>query len=524
MLFLVKKEYLLNIKVYVVSLISVQFNKRTIMNSSRRCGEPKDSYGLKQLEFGISRNEYLYSWGKRKIHSTLLLNLERKESSYTEFIRLVLRGSDLYKNLISLNTQMIFLYYSTNLTYLLSNLEFMSLSWSLVKLRNKKLFLKEDPKLLNYQFEFWVLHVTQAFRSGNFLFCSNSAFVDQKYFKFLYGDLIISQSIYTLLLIIFDCYNRSFMDIGELSKGGKLDCIRETCQSMKWFITGNLVFSKERFMSIFSKKAVDQSFKDLLYKYFNSVSFDSFKELECYGYEHKMLCCLVLNIYYNKYDEWVYDILVVRYNSNDYYMLCGTLYGNSKNSKLIYIRHLSSVFMGIFNSREISTELLNRVEERFNEMAIGLKFHSNFILHFKKFVFLGYAINQSSYSLIRVNAPIEVVVTNLKNLGFISKMGVPTRNCKYLNIKLSSILRNYIRVELSILKQYYFSDNFDDLSKKVFYFLKYSCALTICSKMRLRTLRKTFKKYGSYLSVSEGDKVVSLKVSGLKERVKKLLI
>ena len=521
MIFLIKKNYLLNIKVYVVPLISVQFNKRTINYSSRRCGKPKDSYGLKQLEFGISRNVYLYSWGKRKIHSTFFLNLKRKESSYTEFMRLVLRGSDLYKSLIRLNTQFVFLEYLTNLTYLLSNFEFLSLSWHLIKFRNKKLLLKEDQKLLNYQFELWALHVIRVFKSGNLVFGSNLVFTDQKCSKFLYGDLIISQSVYTLLLIIFECYNRQFMDSGELSKGLKLGCIRKTSKSMRWFLTGNLIFNKERFMSIFSNKVVDQSLKDLLYKYVSSVYFNSLKELECY--EHEMLCYLVLNIYYNKFDEWIQGSLSVRYTGNNYFILCGTLFGSSANINFIYIRHLSSVFLGIFNSREISVELLNRVEERFYDMALDFKFHSNFTLHFKKFIFLGYSISQNSYSFVRVEAPLEVIIKSLKNLGFLSKRGTPTRNCKYLDIELSNILCNYLRIELSILKQYYFSDNFDDFSKQVFYLLKYSCALTICSKMRLGTLRKTFKKYGSYLSVREKDKVVSLKVSGFKERVKNLL-
>ena len=337
MIFLFKKNYLLNIKVYVVSLISVQFNKRTINYSSRRCGKPKDSYGLKQLEFGISRNVYFYSWGKRKIHSTFFLNLERKESSYTEFIRLVLRGSDLYKNLIRLNTQFVFFEYLTNLTYLLSNFEFLSLSWHQIKFRNKKLLVKEDQKLLNYQFELWALYVIRVFKSGNLVFGSNVVFTDQKCSKFLYGDLIISQSVYTLLLIIFDCYNRQFMDSGELPKGLKLGRIRKASKSMRWFLTGNLIFNKERFMSIFSTKVVDQSFKDLLYKYLSSVYFNALKELECY--EHRMLCYLVLNIYYNNFDEWIQGSLAVRYTGNNYFIICGTFFGSSTNIKFIYIRH-----------------------------------------------------------------------------------------------------------------------------------------------------------------------------------------
>ncbi|KAJ3392363.1 hypothetical protein HDU92_008494, partial [Lobulomyces angularis] len=41
---------------------------------------------------------------------------------------------------------------------------------------------------------------------------------------------------------------------------------------------------------------------------------------------------------------------------------------------------------------------------------------------------------------------------------------------------------------------------------RMYYILKYSCALTICSKMKLNTLRKTFKKYGPDLTVETKDK------------------
>jgi hypothetical protein len=44
------------------------------------------------------------------------------------------------------------------------------------------------------------------------------------------------------------------------------------------------------------------------------------------------------------------------------------------------------------------------------------------------------------------------------------------------------------------------------LLNNLHYFLKYSCVLTIASKMKLKTKRKVFKEYGKNLTIEQGSK------------------
>jgi hypothetical protein len=299
------------------------------------------------------------------------------------------------------------------------------------------------------------------------------------------------------------------MEINELSYG-KLNQIRMNSECIHWLLTGNLTFNKDRFMVLFSQRIIDQSLKDLLYKYFNSSYFNiRVMSNKNYLFEYCLLPALVLNIYLNSFDEWVEDSLLLRHIEE------GTVdtFDSKIGVKFLYIRHLSSFLIGLYSSREISSELLNRVEDKVYEFSSDVNLNSNLIFQFKRAMFLGYTIKSDSLCQIKVFVVLETLVLSLQKLGFVSNGGAPTRNCRYLNSKVSTILINYNRVGQVILKQCSLADNFDDLYTKVFYLLKYSCALTICSKMRLKTLRKTFEKYGSYLGVKDGNKLIHFKLT-----------
>lgn len=64
------------------------------------------------------------------------------------------------------------------------------------------------------------------------------------------------------------------------------------------------------------------------------------------------------------------------------------------------------------------------------------------------------------------------------------------------------------------------------MTTRVHYILKYSCALTICSKMKLITMRKTFKRYGKNLTIEFNKTPISyptISHKRLQMRVKKLV-
>lgn len=53
------------------------------------------------------------------------------------------------------------------------------------------------------------------------------------------------------------------------------------------------------------------------------------------------------------------------------------------------------------------------------------------------------------------------------------------------------------------------ANNYGRLAARVHFSLKYSCTLTIASKMKLITMRRVFKKYGKDLTIQGEKKSIS---------------
>ncbi|KAJ3214147.1 hypothetical protein HK099_007005 [Clydaea vesicula] len=83
---------------------------------------------------------------------------------------------------------------------------------------------------------------------------------------------------------------------------------------------------------------------------------------------------------------------------------------------------------------------------------------------------------------------------------------VPTRNGKLIHLNEHMIIQHFTAILRGIINYYTFTSNFTRFKARMYYILKYSCALTLCTKMKLGTLRKTFKKYGPDLTVEIKDK------------------
>lgn len=65
-------------------------------------------------------------------------------------------------------------------------------------------------------------------------------------------------------------------------------------------------------------------------------------------------------------------------------------------------------------------------------------------------------------------------------------------------------------MERGILNYYSLATNYSKLAGKIHYILKYSCVLTIASKMKLATKKKVFKKYGKDLNIlNEKKKIIA---------------
>ena len=123
-------------------------------------------------------------------------------------------------------------------------------------------------------------------------------------------------------------------------------------------------------------------------------------------------------------------------------------------------------------------------------------------------MFLGYSFTSKRIGTKRYfqsNAPLTLVTKYLINKGYAKSNRNPTRNTRLVNLSLYQIVNHYKELELEILHYYRLAENFDELAVNLHFILKYSCALTIASKMKLKTKRKVFMKYGKNLNIRDSN-------------------
>ena len=101
------------------------------------------------------------------------------------------------------------------------------------------------------------------------------------------------------------------------------------------------------------------------------------------------------------------------------------------------------------------------------------------------------------------------VVEKLRLKGFLNNKDQPTRCGRYINMALWNTIDSYKSIERGIVNYYSMANNYGRLAARVHYSLKYSCALTISSKMKLRTMRGAFKQYGKNLTIRVKDESIS---------------
>ena len=65
------------------------------------------------------------------------------------------------------------------------------------------------------------------------------------------------------------------------------------------------------------------------------------------------------------------------------------------------------------------------------------------------------------------------------------------------------IVQHYRALEDNLLDFYRLATNFSRFASRIQYLLRYSCVLTLASKMKLRTKRKVFKRFGKQLSIRD---------------------
>jgi len=339
-----------------------------------------------------------------------------------------------------------------------------------------------------------------------------------------------------------------------------LNHIKMTFGSANWFLKGDLSTILEnvnhhKLIEIIERRVRDQSFIDLLWKALragygpSSLSFlgappsrmirpsidglPAILPYICLGNERELgpamrLSFLLSHIYLTAFDK----ALVGGPRLGRASFLDGleatpssTMQDNPLG-RLLYVRYAGEFLVGVRGSKAHCLQVRNHIAQILpKELGLELLSHKgvseipiSHAIH-DGADFLGYHIHLPGHRPSNrlgtrltpqpiLDAPTEKVVQKLIVANYArAPNGQPTRNGPLTHLQPYDIVAYYTHLERSLIQYYSLANNYGSFVARVHYILKYSCALTLASKLRLITLRNTFKKFGSQLEVVHNDGV-----------------
>jgi nicotine oxidoreductase len=336
---------------------------------------------------------------------------------------------------------------------------------------------------------------------------------------------------------------------------------------VNWFIEADIskcfeTLPQHLMIEEVKKKIEDQVFIDLIYKSFNAGYIDTsnaFKIPQIWSPQGSIISPILCNILLNIVDKWLTELsdkfsIGIRRKSNPIYTKLIRDLGkklphmrknirtfihqnkirpylaNDPNFKRMrFVRYADDFIIGVIGSHKDCVEIKDSLALFLNHrLGLELSLAKTRITHSSedKAQFLGFDLSITPYEkrqLVRskrrdgsvrltaqtsrpqILAPITKIVEKLASKGYCKngKKGTPTRVGKLIHLSLPMIINHYLSIGRGLINYYSCSDNFTVFKARIAYILKYSCALTFASKLRLKTLKGVYSKYGYDLKVSE---------------------
>jgi hypothetical protein len=199
---------------------------------------------------------------------------------------------------------------------------------------------------------------------------------------------------------------------------------------------------------------------------------------------------------------------------------CPSVVGNDFCS-LFYVRYRDTFVISV-SARKEAVSILKKIDSFLQKnLYLELEQSKTLIIPFQKgeFTFVGTRIiNFREYqkkkkwhqqavkinrNTLQLHAPTEKILEMLKKNSFVKK----DKNGAYqarslerlINLTHTTILKYYNKVIASFLDYYFFVDNYFSMQKKVAFFLRHSCALTLKLKYRRCSRFKVFTTFGRHL-------------------------
>lgn len=366
-------------------------------------------------------------------------------------------------------------------------------------------------------------------------------------------DKIVQEGIRFLLEIIFEptFSNHSHGFRPSFSCHTALNYIRTRFGYCNWYIEGDITkqfdsVNQNKLIKIIETKVNDQAFIDLIWKalrsgYGNPKSPHKVVPQNRGIPQGGVMSPLLSNIYMSIFDKEMETIIsefnkglqrranpeyskALRNKSPDLFTIRPGI-GNDENFKrLRYVRYADDFLLGVIGSRSDCIELRERISVFLKEeLDLTLNIEKTKISHATDdgAFFLGYKIHNTPFAKQPVeyvkhgskwrrtrktprplmDAPVRLAVQKFTEGKMARHGGKPTRCGKLIHLTPFDIVNYYKRLERSTLNYYSLASNYGRFTARVHYILKYSCALTLAAKLRMKTLKKTFKKFGYNLVV-----------------------
>jgi retron-type reverse transcriptase len=539
-------------------LKSLKRLKQTVTRNRLMKEKPKVSNRRGLLEFGIL--QHLEKCRERRNRSTT--RIIRKDSSLAQLTECKLSGSCDSQHLLKLKSDLTNGLKAKNLSLIMSDPNFLITCWIRIKSNKSSLtltvdgfidgikkswFTKTAGKIKNSSYKFQVTKRENIQKKPNNDKLHPLTISSPK-------DKIIQESMRFLLEIIFEPMFKNNSYGWKLNRGclTVINDIQMKCKSCSWFIESGIeqqfpTLNHKKLIPIIKSKIDDQAFIDMLHKYMKAEYSRNLKQVTPmeirFIQQGGILSPILTNIYMHPFDEWVETYLIPNFNKRSKLKInpksLKKCYQNGHNKvknksirsvlsidsnckkRMYYFRYADDFIVGVDGSKKDCIELKNKIHDFLQtELGMILNLDKTKITHAEKdsAKFLGYRIHKTLIKKIiirknkigrlcqivpisRMDAPIIDIVKRLIKNKYATKTGNPTRNGNLINNRLPDIINHYFTIERGILNYYSSANNYRNLAARVHFILKYSCVLTIASKMKLKTKKKVLKKYGKDLKI-----------------------
>ena len=329
--------------------------------------------------------------------------------------------------------------------------------------------------------------------------------------------------------------------------------IKRTFTAVNWILEGDISkcfdsFEHKLLIHLVSKRINDKGFIDLMHKALRAgYLFQShYFSPELGRPPGSNLSPILCNVLLHGLDEFILDLKnkfevgtrrkakplwrkltrAVQLDLVQYNPISSRLHIDQSYKRLRYVRYADDFLIGVIGSKDDCIEIREKIHAfLMEELKLNLNLEKTKITHARKEAahFLGTDIrinplDKRPLRLVRrgtqrfkmryntpplLQAPVTKLVNKLMEKGFAKSGGKPTGCGRWIHFETHQIVKSFFQIWLGIRAYYSFAYNHLALGR-IFYVLKFSCALTLALKLKLRTAKKVFTKFGKDITIRDG--------------------